>query len=373
MTTLLRALIVEDSSNDAHLLVRELKQRGFELEYERVESREAMKQALLLREWDIVLCDYSLPQFNAMAALAVLKESGIDIPFLVISGTIDEDTAVSVLKAGADDFIVKGRFARLVPAIERETENARLRRSYREGQTKQESLAENLNLVSAELERFLYTAFHELRSPLVTIKGFLGLLTEDIQSNRPERVESDIERISRAVDKMNELLSGLLKLSQIGRVSYPYEIVDLQAAARETALRLRDQVSSANANIRIAPDLPAVYADPTRLQQVLDILIENAIVHSSDGHAASVEVGAQAGDGEHVIFVKDNGRGIDPRYHARIFNLFEKLDLATEGTGIGLAIVKRIVEIHGGRVWVESEGENKGSTFYFTLPNDRGM
>jgi signal transduction histidine kinase len=277
-----------------------------------------------------------------------------------------------VLKAGADDFIVKGRFARLVPAIERETQNARLRRSYREGQTKQESLAQNLNLVSAELERFLYTAFHELRSPLVTIKGFLGVLVQDMQANRPERVASDIERISHAVDKMNELLSGLLKLSQIGRVSYPYEVVDLQAVTRETALRLRDQLRSANADIRIAPDLPAVYGDPTRLQQVLDILIENAIVHSGDQYPPLVEVGARARDGEHVIFVKDNGRGIDPRYHTRIFNLFEKLDLATEGTGIGLAIVKRIVEIHGGRVWVESEGENKGSTFYFTLPADRG-
>lgn len=373
MARRLRALFVEDSEDDAHLLLRELQHAEYEVEYERVETRAAMKQALQNKVWDIILCDYSLPQFNAMVALETLKESGLDLPFLVISGTIEEELAVSALKAGAHDFIVKGRFARLLPAIEREMAEAEIRRSYREAEARQANLTANLEAISAELERFLYTAFHELKTPLVTIKGFLGLLAEDIQASRPDRIKSDIERIGQAVDKLNELLSDLLKLSRIGRVVHPHQDVDLHQLARETVRMLDESLLSRSVEISISPDLPRVHGDPIRLREVLENLIENAAKHFGSQSNPHIEIGAREQEGEQVIFVRDNGQGIDPRYHNRIFNLFEKLDLATEGSGIGLAIVKRIIEVHGGHIWVESEGEGKGSTFCFTLPGRRNQ
>ena len=135
MSALLRALIVEDWDADAQLVVRELRRHGYDVEYERVETRPAMEQALAQKGWDIILCDYSLPQFNAMNALATLKESSLDIPFFVISGTIEEESAVTALKAGAHDFMVKGRLARLVPAIEREMKEAEIRRAHRQAQS----------------------------------------------------------------------------------------------------------------------------------------------------------------------------------------------------------------------------------------------
>ena len=373
MAGLLRVLLVEDSEDDAHLLLRELKHGGYDVDHERVETRAAMTQALSDQEWDIILCDYNLPRFNAMTALETLKESGLDIPFFVVSGTLQEESAVTALKAGANDFIVKGRFARLIPAIEREMQEAEIRRFYREAEARQADLTADFESISAELERFLYTAFHELKSPLVTMKGFLGLLNEDIQANRPDQIQKDIDRITGAVDKMNQLLSDLLELSRIGRVIHPYGKVDLFQLTRETVRKLDASIRSNNASVIISPDLPVVYGDPIRLQEVLENLIENAVKHIGEQRQPRIEIGVREIERQQVIFVKDNGQGIDPRYHNRIFNLFEKLDLATEGSGIGLAIVKRIIEVHGGKIWVESEGEGMGSIFYFTLPESRSQ
>ena len=127
----LRVLIIEDSEDDAQLLLRELRRGGYEVEFERVETAEAMQSALAQKTWDLILSDYSLPRFNAPQALEVLKASGLDLPFIISSGTIGEDMAVAALKAGASDFLVKGNFARLGPAIERELREAESRRERR--------------------------------------------------------------------------------------------------------------------------------------------------------------------------------------------------------------------------------------------------
>lgn|GEM_PF-3182997 len=371
MSKLLRALFVEDSDDDAQLLLRELRRSGYDVVYERVETRAAMEEALLHKTWDIVICDYSLPQFNAMTALVTLKESGLDIPFLVVSGTVEEEAAVTALKAGAHDFMVKGRLARLIPAIERELQDAEIRHSHRVVEAERADLSASLELLSAELERFLYTAFHELRSPLVTIKGFLGLLVEDIRANRSDRIQDDVDRIAAAADKMNELLSGLLELSRIGRVIHPFEDIDLLQLTKETLEILDSRLRAKHITVNVSPDLPVVYGDRVRLREVLENLIENAVKHIGTQQNPLIEIGTTEQEGQHIIFVKDNGQGIDPRYQNRIFNLFEKLDLNIEGAGIGLALVKRIIEWHGGKVWVESKGVGEGSTFCFTIPYSR--
>ena len=371
MTRYLRALLVEDSDDDAQLLLRELERNGYDVEYERVEDRSAMERALRRKAWDIILCDYSLPQFDAMAALTTLKDSGVDIPFFVVSGTIQEEAAVTALKAGARDFMVKGRFARLIPAIERELVDAETRRLRRQEEAERASLAAHLEALSEELERFLYTAFHDLRAPLVTIKGFLGLLEQDIQTNQPERIQKDMQRIGAAADQMDQLLSGLLELSRIGRVVYPSQDVDLGELTRQSLENLREQLRARDITVQVSPDLPTVHGDLVRLREVLENLIENAAKHSGGQPNPRIEIGVREQGSEPVIFIKDNGPGIEPRYHSRIFNLFEKLDPTIEGPGIGLALVKRIVEVHGGRVWVESDGEQQGATFCFTIPNGK--
>jgi signal transduction histidine kinase len=368
MERLLRVLIVEDSEDDTQMFLRELRHGGYAVEYQRVETRTAMETALSTRPWDLILCDYTLPNFSGEHALQTLQKTGIDLPFIVISGTIEEENAVEMLKAGAHDFIVKRQMARLLPAIERGLRDAVTRRRQREAEAERSELISRLEAINSEIERFTYLAFHDLRAPLVTIKGFLGALQKDLEAGRHEQARNDLRRIAGAADKMDEILLALLEFARIGRVRRPSEEVSIGQLVQEALQALGDVIQAKNITLKVAPDLPRVQGDRVRLREVLGNLIENAATFTSQQRQPLIEIGARLQDAEQVIFVKDNGEGIDPRYQTRIFELFEKLDPTTEGAGIGLAIAKRIIEVHGGRIWVESEGQGKGSAFCFTLP-----
>ena len=234
-----------------------------------------------------------------------------------------------------------------------------------------QKLITQLEANNAELERFTYTVSHDLRNPLVTIKGFLGMLDKDIQAQRRDRIQTDFQRISGAADKMDELLSDLLELSRIGRTINPPEEVALEKLIQDALENLDARIRTRNVAIRIEPDLPTVYGDRIRLREVFENLIDNAVKYLGDQSNPIIEIGVKKKNGEQIIFVKDNGLGIDAVYQTKIFSLFEKLNPTIEGTGIGLALVKRIIETHGGRIWVESEGAGKGSTFCFTIPDIR--
>jgi PAS domain S-box-containing protein len=235
-----------------------------------------------------------------------------------------------------------------------------------------EKLIRELEVKNAELERFTYTVSHDLKSPLVTIQGYLGLLNQDLSSGKPERVHSDMERISDATRKMEQLLKDLLELSRIGRVMNPSKKVPFEEVVRETLEIVHGQLEAHGVTVHTQSDLPFVYGDRQRLTEVLQNLLDNAAKYMGNQKEPLIEIGHSDGDAERgkaIFFVKDNGIGIAPQYYERIFGLFNKLDATTEGTGIGLALVKRIVEVHGGRVWVESDGvPGNGSAFYFTLP-----
>jgi signal transduction histidine kinase len=233
------------------------------------------------------------------------------------------------------------------------------------------SLSSQLELQVAELEQFTYTVSHDLKSPLITIKGFLGFLRADAVDGNSTRLASDIQRIGDATDKMSRLLSELLDLSRIGRIINASQEISFHTLAEEAVELVHGEIIKRGIAIHIDQDLPLVYGDHERLLEVLQNLINNAAKYMGEQPNPRVEIGKRNRENEFVFFVKDNGLGVDPKYHARIFGLFEKLDPTSEGTGIGLALIKRIIEVHGGRIWVESDGLNKGSTFCFTIPDSR--
>lgn len=232
----------------------------------------------------------------------------------------------------------------------------------------EKNLAE-LNRHNSELVQFAYTVSHDLRNPLVTIKGFLGMLDKDLRENRPDKVQDDFKRIAGATDKMDTLLSELLELSRVGRIVNPPEPIDLVQLAHEAAESVEGHIRSKSAAIFIAPDLPIVTGDRLRLREVFENLIDNAVKYSGTQSTPQIEIGKEDQNGICVFYVRDNGLGIAPQFHTKIFGLFEKLDATVEGTGIGLALVKRIIEVHGGQIWVESKGIGHGTTFYFTIPH----
>jgi two-component system, LuxR family, sensor kinase FixL len=151
-------------------------------------------------------------------------------------------------------------------------------------------------------------------------------------------------------------------------VRRPSEDVDLLQLVRQALVALDALLREKDISVQISPELPTVHGDRVRLRQVFENLIENAAIYTAEQEQPVIEIGMRREGDQQVIYVRDNGPGIDPRYHHRIFELFEKLDPGTQGPGIGLALVRRIVEVHGGRIWVESDGQGQGSTFYFTLP-----
>jgi signal transduction histidine kinase len=220
---------------------------------------------------------------------------------------------------------------------------------------------------NAELERFTYTVSHDLRSPLITIQGFSGALKQSVAQGNSERMEKDIERIHAAADKMQLLLNDLLELSRIGRLVNPPEKISLEDITREATELVEGTLMARGVQVRIGSDLPILFGDRKRLVEVMQNLIENAAKFMGDQKEPLIEIGALKKGGETLCYVRDNGIGIHPRYHEKIFDLFDKLDQNMPGTGIGLAIVKRIIEIHKGRIWVESEGQGQGSTFYFSI------
>lgn len=231
-----------------------------------------------------------------------------------------------------------------------------------------EELVRDLEAKNAELERFAYTVSHDLKSPLVTIKGFLGLLESDAVRGDVEALRRDVAHINSAADQMARLLRDLLELSRIGRVVNPPEVVSLSALVREAVEMLGGQIAERGAEVRVPAAMPEVFGDRLRLLEVFQNLIDNALKFMGDQPNPCVEVEAHVEEDEVVCTVRDNGIGINPRYLETIFGLFNRLDNKVEGTGIGLTLVKRIVEEQGGRIWAASEGEGRGATFTFTLP-----
>jgi PAS domain S-box-containing protein len=223
---------------------------------------------------------------------------------------------------------------------------------------------------NAELERFTYTVSHDLKSPLITIKGFAGALLHDVTAGRHQRLENDLRRIADAADKMGGLLGNLLELSRVGRIINPPSDVNFVELAEEVVGLLTGTITEHKVIVVVQPDLPVVYGDQRRLAEVLQNLIENSVKFMGIQQNPRIEIGTRKDGETNVIYVRDNGIGIDPRYHETVFGLFNKLDTGTQGTGIGLALVRRIIEIHGGKVWVESQGKGFGATFCFTLSSN---
>ena len=213
----------------------------------------------------------------------------------------------------------------------------------------------------------MYAVSHYLKSPLVTIQTFLGFLEQDLAKNDPERVKTDFGYIERAASKMLNLLDELLVLSRVGRKVNPLEEVPFEELVRGALDAVAGRIAEGRVEIRLEPAPLLLCGDRPRLAEVFQNLLDNAVKFMGDQAAPRVEIGAETAEGEPVFFVRDNGSGIDPRHQGKLFGMFEKLHPGTPGTGMGLALVKRIVEVHGGRIWAESAGPGEGATFRFTL------
>lgn len=236
----------------------------------------------------------------------------------------------------------------------------------KKAEEQREALIVQLESKNEELERFTYMVSHDLKSPLITIQGFLSLMAKDIVNQNAERLDMDLNHIKDAVTTMTDMLNDLLELSRIGHVAASLSQVSLYELASEAVKIVGGRLKSRGVQVAIDPELPVVQGEKVRLFEVFLNLIDNAAKFMGNQPNPLIEIGMIRGE-PNTYFVKDNGIGIDPNHHGRIFDIFSKLESQAEGTGVGLTIVKRIIEIHNGKIWVESQGQNLGTSFYFTL------
>jgi signal transduction histidine kinase len=251
-----------------------------------------------------------------------------------------------------------------IPKIPQAISLPSLARTLEERKQKEREVEEK----NMELERFIYTISHDLKSPLVTISTFLGYLETDINTAEQARIDQDIGFIRTATDKMGQMLAELLELSRVGRIISNPEHVGFQDVVHEVLQLVAGHISERSVHVTVAESPLMLCGDRSRLVEIWQNLVENSVKYMGGEAEPRIDIGFDQVSGETVFFVCDNGMGIDPRYKEKIFGLFNKLDAGSEGSGLGLALVKRIVEVYGGRIWVESEGTGQGSCFRFTLP-----
>ena len=243
--------------------------------------------------------------------------------------------------------------------------NARLRQEI----DRRELMEDELTRSNRELRQFAYVASHDLNEPLRTIKGYLQLIESRYKDVLNTQGQQDIEVVKDGATRMQQLIDDLLEAAKIRTHGKPFSQVDSAVAAKQAIGNLEATIRENNAEV-VCDELPAVTADVRQLTQLFQNLIGNAIKYRGDAHP-EIRIAAHEDSDEWVFSVRDNGFGIDPKYAKKIFEMFTRLHSRSEysGTGIGLAICQRIVERHGGTIWVES-APGEGSTFYFTLPKE---
>jgi signal transduction histidine kinase len=395
----LRVLIVEDSRADARLLVHALRQAGFAPKAQRVET-EADYRAELEQDPDIILCDYSLPQFDALRALEILQERALDIPLVIVSGSIGEEIAVRAIQRGATDYLLKDRLGRLGQAVRQALAQRRLRAAEREAaaiirkhneelearvqdrtielEAAQKDLLEaNIALRAANLakDRFLATMSHELRTPLNAILGFTSVLLMRLPGPLTADQEKQLRLVDKAAKHLLSLINDLLDVARIdsGAVELHSEPVAIQEVVQEVATTLAPLAEGKG--LRLEVDAGAaevvVQADRRALTQILMNLSNNAIKFTPQG-AVRIELD-QHPHGERLrttIRVVDTGIGIAAADQPRLFQAFSQINGATarrqEGTGLGLYLSKKLAEMMGALITVRSES-GKGSTFELTF------
>jgi hypothetical protein len=254
----------------------------------------------------------------------------------------------------------EGKAARMIGVCWDITESKTAAEEIRQG-------AAELKRKNQEMEQFVYSVSHDLKSPVVTFKGFLGILTEDLQAgNVPEALDS-VHRLGHAAQRMGRLIEDLLQFSRIGRGANQPETIDVAELVSELAEEAREQFGTPQVRIDIQDDLPNLVADPTAVSRLFQNLLSNAFKYGLGRPEPRVEVGGSVTGEEVRFYVRDNGAGIPLQYHHKIFGVFQRLDTTQDGTGIGLAVVSKIMSVCGGRAWVESDSE-QGAAFWLAFP-----
>lgn len=364
-----RLLVVDDESAQMTALCTVLEGEGYETTG--FTSAHKALEAMATREFDLLLTDLRMPEMDGIELLGAARAIDPNLVGIVMTGHGAIDTAVQAMKAGALDYVLKPfKLSAVTPVLERAFRVRRLSIENEQLQQRVLQRTQELEAANKELEAFVYSVSHDLRAPLRAVTGFADILVEDHSAQLSEEGRRHLHTVVTSGRRMEQLIEDLLALSRLGRQRLSKHPMSMKKLVETVVADIRRDQPGREVELRMG-NLPDCSGDLSLLQQVLVNLLSNAWKFTRDRSPAIVEVGCREEGNELIYFVKDNGAGFDMKFADRLFGVFQRLHRMDEfeGTGIGLSIVQRIMQRHGGRAWGEGKlGE--GATFFFSLPRN---
>jgi light-regulated signal transduction histidine kinase (bacteriophytochrome)/CheY-like chemotaxis protein len=360
-------LIVDDEAAQMRALCDTLKLEGY-ITHGLVSARQALAE-LRAGEFDLLLTDLMMPEMDGISLINSARQIDSALVAIVMTGHGTVDTAVKAMQEGALDYILKPfKLNVILRVISRALDLQRLHREVAELHERERQRSKELAVAYQDLESFSYSISHDLKAPLRSIDGFAQILAEEFASQLGDEGRRIINIIRSGSQRMDQLIAGLLEFSRAGRAALDLDHIDMTLLADAAAAEVRSLHTGPPPLIEIG-DLPPIKGDVTVMRQVWCNLIGNALKYSAKRSQPQIKISGNVEDHEAVYQVQDNGAGFDMRHAAKLFGVFQRLHHAEEfpGTGVGLAIVQRIVARHGGRIWAHSE-PNGGACFQFALP-----
>ena len=365
--TRLRLLLVEDNSADAELVLRALRRGGFDVTSAMAKTQQDFRRELKSHAPDVVLADYNLGQWRGIEALRILKEEQLDIPLILVSGALGDVTAVECIKQGVTDYVLKDSLTRLPVSVRRALREKEFERERKRAQKELARKITELARSNHDLEQFAYVASHDLQEPLRMVAAYTQLLAEKYKGRLDEQADKYIHYAVDGANRMQTLIQDLLAFSRAGKEGMALAPTDCNTLVEAALKNLEAAIHDGQATVNYG-GLPTISANGGQLQQVFQNLIGNAIKFRG-ADPPVIDISADQVGEDWLFAVSDNGIGIAPEHAENIFVVFQRLHTREEysGNGIGLAICKKIIQRHGGRIWVESQA-GQGTTFKFTLP-----
>jgi signal transduction histidine kinase len=360
----LKILMLEDNPEDAFLVERVLRKDNMVFVAERVDTREEFCESIERFQPDVILSDHGLPRFNSREALKISLKERAAAPFILVTGTMSDEIAISCLRDGADDYILKGSLSRLPSAIRRAIKERRLERLKREARFALRKQNRELVKVNSELDKFVYSVSHNLRGPLASVMGLLN-----VAESKPANLDEIHSMMQQSVMKLDETLKEIIDYSNNARSEIVNAEIDWKEIINKSMEKLQYLPLAEKVKLSI-DDTEAqfpFYSDPQRLAMIFNSLYSNCILFCAFDKQALVDTKISVAYDVVTITIKDNGIGISERCLPNVFNMFYRASERSGGAGLGLYITKETVRKLGGQIKIESI-EHEGTTVTITIP-----
>jgi signal transduction histidine kinase len=369
MKNKLKILMLEDERDDAELIGRSMIKSGMLFESKRVDTKEDFSEALKSYNPDVILSDHSLPQFNSLEALKVCKQKGLSVPFILVTGTVSEEFAVTCLKEGADDYLLKSNLVRLPLAIQNALKQRELQEQRKNAEAELRIQNEELVKVNQEMDSFIYSVSHNLRAPLMSVLGLVDLASRE-DMDRGSYFQEYFSMMNHSISKLDDTLKEILDYSRNSRQQIVHQKIDFRKVVEDSLERLKylEGFEIMQTNITIKAD-GAFYSDEYRLTVVMNNLISNAVNYKDNAKEKCIlNISVLITKEKAVINVEDNGIGIPEEFQSKIFNMFFRGTVKSKGAGLGLYIVRETIGKLNGHIEIHSQ-YGKGTRVELTLPN----